>query len=257
MLTPIVLEYNKKYLNLESLYKLNLYYIDNEYYIDMTEVNKFNNWIRTVFYQDYDDDEHSEICSDCTHECDNNFTNCQLICKHVCDDKCNHLQDKTCKEFLAGRSNYPIYHMRWSAKRYNEDERKQNDDIYVKNFYGNKESYYRNISIETYLFNLVETSYRVSIDIFKKYEIQLNKLYDFQKPKNLYKQIISNDGEIIYVVNFKKRINNINNIMTEYKDFYNIKIEIESIFDINKLYPLDLKKILTERKTKVSPYTEL
>jgi hypothetical protein len=32
MLTPIILEYNKKYLNLESLYKLNLYFIDNEYY---------------------------------------------------------------------------------------------------------------------------------------------------------------------------------------------------------------------------------
>ena len=36
--------------------------------------------------------------------------------------------------------------------------------------------------------------------------------------------------------------------------FYNINIEIENLFDINKLYPLDLKKILNERKIKVSPY---
>ena len=273
MLTPIILAYNKKYLNLESLYKINLYYIDNKYYIDMNEVEKFNKWSRKVFYKDWD---HYDTCEDCIHECEHGYENCKLICKHQCDDKCNHLKDRTCEAFIdmniIGEEDFKI--KLWKTRHYDENERKENDELYIENESDHKHVY-SDISIEDYLFNLVETSYRTFIDIFKLYKEHLEDLNDFKKPKNTFKQIISDSGEIIYVINLKKMIKNHYNIYSFYKNYkyyncsgnytiesdfmvhnFNIKIEIETLFDINKLYPLDLKKILTERKIKVSPYTD-
>lgn len=218
MLTPIILEYNKKYLNLESLYKLNLYFIDNEYYIDMSEVEKFEKNIGDRFETTVSD---------------------------------NYIDDE---------------------EEYDEEQRKLNDQIYIersKYIHTEGKKKYKNLSIENYLLNLVETSYSTILKVFDKYKEHLYNLNNFKKPNNLFKQIISENGEIIYIINFKKEINNINYYEYAYIhkysntqeelifSNYNIKIEIESIFDINKIYPLDLKKILTEKKIKVSPYTEL
>lgn len=206
MLTPIVLEYNKKYLKLKSLYKINLYYIDNEYYIDMDEIKKIINY----FHYNFDD---------------------KVFSEHIC-----------------------------GVNSYNEENRQLNDNIYIEQPDHIKEqesiNTYIDVSIEHYLLYQVEKIYENFIKIIKKYEEHLQDLNNFKKPNNTFKQIISQWGEIIYVINFKKIINDIDSIYYTNIDekkrlnlqFYNIKIKIENIFNINKLYPLDLKKILTIKK---------
>jgi DNA repair ATPase RecN len=120
------------------------------------------------------------------------------------------------------------------------------------------EEEYTPISMNNYLLKMVEQLYGLlNCNVFDKYKTDLNDLSAFKKPDNTFKQIISPDGEIIYVVHFKKHINEPHHSTSiGYEKLnWDIKISIDDIFDINHLYPLNLSKILNEKKIKDSPYT--
>jgi hypothetical protein len=212
MFSPIVLKYNQKYFKLNSLYKINLYFIDQEHYIDISEVEKFKKWAKSSHHNDPE------------HDSD--------------------YGDGAISNKLARGS-----------PGYDDDQRKEKNDLYILDIFTTKNTY-TGISMEDYLLLIVEESYWTLVRVFQQYEKHLYDLSAFQKPDNTFKQIISPEGEIIYVVHFKKHINNIDH-PDNYHDnhHYDIEISIDDIFDINHLYPLNLSKILNEKKIKDSPYT--
>lgn len=201
MFSPIVLKYNQKYFKLNSLYKINLYFINQEYYIDISEVEKFQNWVK------YRKVERASI-------------SIKLVeaVEAVGDDE-------------------------------EEDDEEEEEEV---------DEEYTPISMDDYLLKMVEQLYGLlNRNVFDKYKTDLNDLFGFKKPDNTFKQIISPDGEIIYVVHFKKHINEPyhSTSMGYEKLNWDIEISIDDIFDINHLYPLNLSKILNEKKIKDSPYT--
>lgn len=210
MFSPIVLKYNQKYFKLNSLYKINLYFIDQEYYIDISEVEKFQKWFNLL----------------------RNNSGCFKM---------------------------PINHQLTELyESYNEKERASKNALYIENDGIEDDEKYTPISMNDYLLSMVEKLYQLlCTNIFDKYKNHLNDLFSFKKPDNTFKQIISPDGEIIYVVHFKKHINEPHHSTSiGYEKLnWDIEISIDDIFDINHLYPLNLSKILNEKKIKDSPYT--
>lgn len=190
MISTIALEYNKKYFDIASLYTLNLYNIDNEFYIDEDECHKIMSWIEdnTGFYPDL--------------------------------DIYNDIFDIEYRLFILKK----------------EDDKKQ-------------------IPIDYFLFYTIAKIYHVFYRRVEDCRGIIDNLNEFKKPKSTkYKQIISENGEIIYIVG----INNFD-ILNGYETHnqmiglvysFKLKFNLNEIFNIKIKNPLDLKKLINNNNNK-------
>lgn len=197
MISTIALEYNKKYFNMTSLYTLNLYNIDNEFYIDEDECSKIINWI----------DDNSECYDGVGY--DNGF--------------------------------FEVEHSLINLEKKDSEPK---------------------ISMDTYLFYTIEKVYNTFYHTVKDYNDIISNLNKFEKPESTeYKQIISENGEIIYII----KINNFD-ILDGYETHdqviglvysFKLKFNLNEIFNINIKNPLDLEKLINDnnkKKINSNPY---
>lgn len=89
-----------------------------------------------------------------------------------------------------------------------------------------------NSEILKLIYNLMRDRINNTISVLSEIEKDFNNLNDFIKIKSEYKQIVNNDGDIIYIINI---------------DNYDLSLlkKNKSFFEINISSPLDIKKLLT------------